>query len=606
MRRGAEIAKNQLGKVNSIRMQSRLRHWSQLARFGRKNSNSRQTTGGLKMTYTPNQWSSDRRAVVKAMLLGSASALIANVNALASSCGDNIVRAGTKSAPDSMNPFATWSSFWPTVFTYDFLVGVDAQRHDDRKGFARQWSVGDDGCTWTFKMWPGMKWSDGRPATARDAAFTYNFLRSSKGTANELNVGWNNTSGLENVESIAAIDDEILQIVTTKPSRWPIDNSILIVPEHIWKDISHADARRTFRNNPPLVGTGPMIVSEFQSGQFIRMTANKHFRTGQPPIAGVIFNLFTASDPIAQGLKSGSLDFGQGITIAQSESLSKDPKIAVRHSRVEQRNFLAFNTASGPGAGSTKALQDAAFRDAIGYAIDQKTIIDRAFRGYADPGVGLVMPVAADYYSDLNDIRRHFDFKEAARRLDAAGYRDTNGDGIREDKEGNRFQLELITGSAAGNQDLPIAVVQLIAGWLGQVGIPVAVTQLESGALGARTAPIANGGGKWDLLVSASWLSPSPSDLLVLGKSGDRNNRSYWKNERFDQLASETVVTIDRKKSKELIDEAARLIYSEAPYIMLCYPYLMNAFRKDCIQGWGSDDAVSMWGYFPFDRLKGI
>ncbi|TGT79363.1 ABC transporter substrate-binding protein, partial [Mesorhizobium sp. M5C.F.Ca.ET.164.01.1.1] len=97
--------------------------------------------------------------------------------------------------------------------------------------------------------------------------------------------------------------------------------------------------------------------------------------------------------------------------------------------RVERRNYLAFNTLSEKGAGSTKALQDPAFRDAIGYAIDQKAIVDRAYRGHADPGVGLVMPVAADYYSDLNDIRRHFDLAEANRRLDAAGYRDTNGDG---------------------------------------------------------------------------------------------------------------------------------------------------------------------------------
>ncbi|TIV05774.1 MAG: ABC transporter, partial [Mesorhizobium sp.] len=116
----------------------------------------------------------------------------------------------------------------------------------------------------------------------------------------------------------------------------------------------------------------------------------------------------------------------------------------------EQRNYLAFNTLSGKGAGSTKALQDPAFRDSIGYAIDQKTIVDKAFRGHADPGVGLAMPVTVDYYSELSDIRRHFDLAEAGRRLDAAGYRDINGDGIREDKEGKSFQLDLITGTLSG------------------------------------------------------------------------------------------------------------------------------------------------------------
>ncbi|WP_027534391.1 ABC transporter substrate-binding protein [Bradyrhizobium sp. WSM3983] len=547
-----------------------------------------------------------RRAVVKAMVFGSVAPWVMNSAALASSCGDRIVRVGAKLAPASLNPFATWSSFWPTAFTYDFLVGVDAQRHPDRRGFAKAWSVADDKVTWTFKIWPGMKWSDGRPATAGDAAFTYNYLRDSIGTPNELNVGWNNTTGLENVASIAAIDQETLQIVTKVPTRWPTDNVIMIVPEHIWKDVSHAAARSTFRNGAPLIGTGPMIVSEFQQGQFVRLTPNQYFRTGQPATAGVILSLLNTADSLVQGLKSGNLDYVASVTAAQWADLSKDPNVAVGQSRIEQRNFLAFNTASGRGEGSTKALQDPAFRDAIGYAIDLQTIVDRGFRGHADAGVGLVMPAAEDYFSDLSDIRRRFDLKEAARRLDAAGYRDANGDGVREDKEGKRFQLELITGTDSGTQEMPIAVVQLIAGWLGQIAIPVSVTQLDSGALGSRLTAPENGGGKWDLAVGGNWLSPAPHDILVLGKRGDRNNRSYWSNEQFEQLLSQVDVTVDLRKSRELVDRAVRLIYTEAPYIMLCYPLKLHAHRKDCIQGWGTEDAVSSWGYFPFDRLKAV
>ncbi|MER9032842.1 ABC transporter substrate-binding protein, partial [Mesorhizobium sp. M0674] len=516
------------------------------------------------------------------------------------------VRVGTIVAPDSMNPFATWSSYYPTVYTYDFLVGVDAQRHSDRKGFAKEWSVADDKLTWTFKIWPGMKWSDGQPATAKDAAFTYNYLLGSIGKPDELNIGENNTNGLEQVGSVVAIDHETLQIVTKSPTRWPVDNNIVMVPEHIWKDISYADARSTFRNDPPLVGTGPMIIQEFQQGQFARLSPNPHFRTGQLATKGMIFNFFTTADPIAQGLKSGNLDFGFGMTVAQWEDLSKDPNIVVAEARIEQRNYLAFNTVSGQGAGSTKALQDPAFRDAIGYAIDQQTLVDKAFRGHADPGVGLVMPAATEYYSDLSDIRRHFDLAEAGRRLDAAGYRDTDGDGVREDKEGNKFQLELITGASSGGLEIPIAAIQLVAGWLGQIGIPVSVTQLDSGALSARRRAPADGGGGWDLLVSSNWLSPSPHDLLGLGSSKAIGvyNSAYWRNEKFDELLSEIDRTADLAKSKELVDQATRLIYTDAPYIMLCYPMLLEAYRKDCFEGWGED--LSTWSYYPFDRLKPV
>lgn len=548
----------------------------------------------------------NRRTAVKAVLLGSAASWVVGSNAFASSCGDQIVRIGGAVAPDSMNPFATYGAFYPLFLTYDFLVGVDAQRHDDRKGFAQSWSVADDKLTWTFKLWPKMQWSDGHPATANDVAFTYNYLRKSIGAPDELNAGWNNVNGLEQIKSVTAVDDETLQIVTNVPTRWPADNIVMIVPEHIWKDVSYVEARSTFRNDPPLVGTGPMIVQEFEQGQFARLAPNPSFRTGKPATAGMIFSFFNNADPIAQGLKSGSLDYGMSLTAAQWTDLSTNSDVQVGQSRVEQRNYLAFNTASGEGAGSTKALQDPAFRDAVGYAIDQKLIVDRAFRGHADPGVGVVMTAASQYYSDLSDIRRHFDLTEAARRLDAAGYKDSDGDGIREDKGGKPFQLELITGNPTGNIEIPIAAVELIAGWLGQIGIPVSVTQLDPGAIQARTAVPAKGGGGWDLLVISNWLTSNPGDLVVIGKSGDRQNRSYWKNEKFDELVSAIDVAVELEKSKALIDQAARLIYTEAPYIMLCYPFQLDARRKDCFQGWGDQDIVSVNSYFPFDRLRPI
>ncbi|RWB69686.1 ABC transporter substrate-binding protein [Mesorhizobium sp.] len=554
-----------------------------------------------------NKLSYDRRTMLKAILAGSiAPWVITSRSFAASSCDDHIVRVGAVVDPDSMNPFATWGSFWPLTFCYDALVGVDAQRHPDRKGFAKGWSVAEDNVTWTFKIWPGMKWSDGKPATAKDVLFTYEYLRASVGKPHELNAGWNNASGLDVIKSITASDDETLIIVTKTPSNWPLDNTIMIVPEHIWKDISYADAGSGFPNDPPTVGTGPLIVSEFKRGQFARMTSNPYFRSGEPLIAGMILYFYSTSDPILQGLKSADLDYAYGLTGAQWADVSNDPEIVGVQFGIEQRNFLAFNTTAAEGAGSTKALQDPAFRDAIGYAIDQKTIVDRAFQGHAEPGVGLVPPVVAEYYSDLHEIRRHFDLAEAGRRLDAAGYRDADGDGIREDKEGNGFQLELISGTFSGFNEIPVATLQLISGWLGQIGIPVSVTQLDSGALENRTAPPEKGGGQWDLLVAGNWRSPDLTSLTNIAKSGELDNRSYWKNKRFDALVSEVKVTVDPGKRKDLMDQAVRLAYVEAPYIMLSYPLTLCARRKDCFEGWGEQDAVSAWSYFPFDRMKPI
>lgn len=99
-------------------------------------------------------------------------------------------------------------------------------------------------------------------------------------------------------------------------------------------------------------------------------------------------------------------------------------------------------------------------------------------------------------------------------------------------------------------------------------------------------------------------MSPFLHDLLGIGGSGQLENTSSWSNEQFDRLRSEVNVTADLKKSQEVVDQATRLIYAEAPYIMLAYPFVLEAFRTDCFKGWGED--ISLWSYCPFDRLRPV
>jgi peptide/nickel transport system substrate-binding protein len=546
-----------------------------------------------------------RRQVMHA--LGAASLGFAGMPRAAKAADDHLVRFGYVAAPDSLNPFATYGSFWPTSFNYDFLVGVDAQRFPDRKGFAKEWSVSSDGLTWRFKIWPGMKWSDGQPATAHDVAFTFDYIRGSIGTPDELNVGWNNTQGFDQIDSITVVDDQTVDIKTKAPSTFPIDAITMIVPGHIWKDIKRSDAKSSFLNEPPVVGTGPLVVMEWERGRFFRLASNKLFRNGSPSIDGLIYEFFQSTDPIVQGLKRGDIDYSSSVTAAQWEDLKKTPNIWVGEVKIEQADYLAFNTWSGPkGAGSTKALQDRAFRDAIGFAIDQKAIVRRALRGHGDEGVGPIVPVARDYFSDLSDVRRRFDLDEARRRLEAAGYHADGSGGNRKDKEGNNLQLQLITGTFSGTNESPIAVVELVSAWLGEIGIAVTVTRLDAGALNAKTDSPENGGGGWDLLIASRWLSPYPVDLLRIasGPATGGNNVSYWSNPDYDQLVKQVGMTIDLEKRQGIVNKAVRLVYQEAPYIFLDYPYGLDAHRTDRFTGWGVKEDVSQWGYFPFDRLK--
>jgi peptide/nickel transport system substrate-binding protein len=305
------------------------------------------------------------------------------------------------------------------------------------------------------------------------------------------------------------------------------------------------------------------------------------------------------------GLKDGSLDWIAPLTAAQWANLQGQSHIVVGETKIEQTDVLAFNTLAEVGKGSTAALQDPKFRDAVGYAIDQGAIVSRAFQGHADPGVGPIPPIAETYYSDLHDIQRQFDPVKAGQLLDAAGYK-LSGNGIRSDKQGNDIRLQLVYGTLSGTNQFPAAVVELIVAWLGQIGIPVTATRLDSAALYSKLELPSRGGGGFDLVVASRWYAPDAVSLLQIGATPTfvANNLSYWSNKEYDDLVNQVSVTVDVSTRKALVDKAARLIYTEAPFIFLDYPYQLDAHRDDHFIGWGDPDAVSTWSYFPLDRLR--
>lgn len=549
-----------------------------------------------------------RLAGLAALLAAVAGLLAPGLVTPAYGAQPSILRIGQVAAPDSLNPFATYAAFFPQTWIYDQLVGVDAQRHRDRLGFAKSWSVSSDGLTWTFKIWPNMKWSDGQPATAQDVKFTYDYIKSSVGKPDELNSGWNSTAGFDVVQSVNVVDPQTVTITTTHPSTWPIDNTNFIVPQHVWQSISYANARGPFKNPPPTVGTGPMIATQWQQGQsYFTFKPNPYFRNGKPAWSEATFSYYSSSDPMVQSLEAGTLDYGYGLTPTQFFALKGRKNIALDKVRIEQQDFMAFNTTSGQGHGSSTALQDAAFRDAVGYAIDVNAIANRGYQGLAQPGAGPIVPVASTYYSSLTSVRRNFSLSDAKQRLDAGGYR-LDSSGVRTDHQGKEIRLSLITGTPSGMDPVPIAVVDLIVGWLGQIGIPVTVTNLDSGAIYNKTSDPSSGGGGWDLAVAGRWYSPDPPTLLSIasGPAAGDNNVSYWSNADYDKLVNQISQTVNASQRKSLVNQASELVYKQAPAIFLDYPYFLGAYRTDHFQGWMRPEAASLWSYAPWDRLKPV
>lgn len=164
---------------------------------------------------------------------------------------------------DSMNP-AISQSGGITYLQYDMLVAISTKDFSPTPDLAERWQTSKDGLTWTFFIRHDMKWSDGKPITANDVAFTY------ERALNDPIGNWK--SYLDQIDSIRVVDDYTLAITTKSPTTSLLSALVPILPEHIFKSVD-AQELKTYENYPA-VTSGPFRVVKWVKGQYFQMDAN--------------------------------------------------------------------------------------------------------------------------------------------------------------------------------------------------------------------------------------------------------------------------------------------------------------------------------------------
>ena len=527
-------------------------------------------------------------AVVLAVLLAGVVAMVAAGPAAASSSpspgGKVVLRIGWTNEPDNLNPFigvnATDYEIWAS--TYDLLVApATKDLKPSTNGLAQSWDVSQDGLTWTFHLHKGMKWQDGQPITADDVAFTYNFIIKNQVAAfSSLTLG---------ITKAVALDPSTVQLVCDRPKADMLSIFVPILPEHIWKEVPAKLATSKYTNGPPYVGSGPFQVVEWKKGQYIRLEANKHYRLGSPKVDEILFETFTNADTMVQELKKGTIDAAYGIPPAEF--------LALRHAKGIQTAgyswfnwaFMSINSYEGKSKGNP-VLRDAAFRNALQYAIDRDKLVSIAWDGLAYPGYAPLPPKTwtdPDYsWKPSGAEQRPFDLAKARAALDAAGYRDTNGDGIREYK-GKPVELRLWADSQAVEDQ---RAAKLIAGWLGQIGLKIDLQTVDQGVYNDH---IWNMAGKtyepdYDLLVWQFDGWSDPGETLSCWTTGQINgwNLSAWSSAAYDKQNAVQQTAIEPQKRAAALWAMQSLMWSGSPMIVITHPFKLEAYRTDAWQGW--------------------
>ena len=489
------------------------------------------------------------RALV-ALAIAAAFAVAAAAPASAQEGGKKVLRMGWAQEPQTLNPFIDQDEedFRVWSLNYDLLVNFGLKDLGPVPGIAESWDISPDKKTVTYKLFADHKWSDGQPITSKDVKYSLETF-----APNSLLF----PSYVENVTSIETPDDLTVVIKTKQPDARVVGGLFAyILPEHIWGKQSVKKLTSTYKPTPPIVGSGPYVVSEWDRGRIIRMTRNPNFRGEKPKFDEVQWIKYGNTDAVDRALTLGEIDVVPEVAEASFARLAKTKNVKAVNSSSPSFTQLAFNLCSKqncPDAKFNPAVQDVTVRQAIAYAIDRNRINEIASRGIAFEGHGLLPEYYKAFYEQPADDYP-LDVDKAKQMLDDAGWKPGEG-GIRE-KGGQRLSFDLFVRSES---QLNIQDARLVAEMTKPIGVEFKVkivsvdklTEITTRKVDGKVAP------EFDTFIWGWGGDPYDPSLLLnllttkaIGASSD----AFYSNPEYDRLYEQQSGEFDLAKRKELVE----------------------------------------------------
>jgi len=528
----------------------------------------------------------------------------------------SVFTVGVSQDVDSLNPFvgitAAAYEIWQLV--YPTLTQYGAEDFSIEPGLAESWTESPDKTFWTYKIRPGLKWSDDVPLTARDAAYTFN--RIINGTFEKVNYG----NYVTNITKAEAPDDTTLILRVAKPSPLMEKLVVYILPEHVYSKIDET-AIQSFKNEPvdgkPIVGSGPYLVAERQVGQFIRMVANPNFYRGKPAVDEVVFKFYANPDALGQALRKGEIDYADGLEANVFDSLAGAPNVKRVAAVYPGFNEVSFNTGAQttdgkPIGDGNPLLKDKRLREAIGWSLDRKTLLEKVLGGNGSVGSTLIPPMFATWHlTPPNEVS--YDPEKARSLLDAAGYR-AGPDGIRRSGDGAPLSFRLFGRSDSATSK---KAVEFIKNYLADVGIEVNVSLVAEDALTEKV-----GQGEYDMFEWGWVVEPDPDYQLSTFTCGKRSyeedgsvvanlSDSFYCNPDYDALFAAQNVETDQAKRVEIVKQMQQILYDDWPYAVTYYYDNLIAYRTDRFEGYVPQPApdgsyLFQYGTWTYENLRPV
>jgi peptide/nickel transport system substrate-binding protein len=534
---------------------------------------------------------------------------------------------GSTGEPTGLNPLVGYTSqdYYQWMLTYDILInfGTKDFSPDFQHSIVTSVDSSTDGMTFTYHLRPGLKWSDGQPLTAADAAWTLNYYKKSQ--------AYNFSADVALMKDAVAQDDTTLIIHSTVPTSVYSGRTVylydFILPEHIWAKYENDSKAASLFSDLPAVGSGPFVMTKYVKGQYVELDKNPYYWGNsvpgmKPTIDKVIYRIFDNEDAMAAGVANGELDFAYFQSANLLNTLKTKPGVTIRGSQVPSFDEIGLNAGAAyqtdpaggfkPHGDGALALTDVRVRQAIRMAVDSKTLVDKVLQGYGVPAISPISPQSGGPWtppSSAPDLS--FNIANANTMLDQAGY--TMGpNGVRIDPN-NHKPLEFRYFTRTSDQNT-VKTAPYVQAWLKEIGIKVDIQSVTSTKLENIIQA-----GNYEMFHWGWYPNPDPGSMLNDFTCAQRapnpatygNNDSYYCNPQYDQLYKDQMAATDPTKRFDIIHQMQDMLYTDQSYIMLYYSDALEAWRSDKWTGFQSQpgpngDALAAYGPLSFVSIRPV
>ncbi|MGB2842748.1 MAG: ABC transporter substrate-binding protein [Halobacteriota archaeon] len=425
---------------------------------------------------------------------------------------------------------------------YETLVMEDADLKIQPL-LAESWEVAEDGKVWTFHLRKGIKFHDGSPFNASTVKFSFEYKPEAYRALYAM------------LNSIDTPDDYTVKFVLNKsyaPLLRDVSSAPIMSPTAV-------DENGEFKSP---VGTGPFKFDEWVKGQKIVLVKNENYWRGSPKLEAVTFKIIPDASARAMALETEEIDLtghraGRGVLyVSDIPRLREEPEIKIVEGYTQPCvSWIQLNTEKEP-------FSDLKVRKAVYYGIDTQKMVTSVIGETAAPLLKgpLSMP-CTEHLLNQNLTWYPYNQEKAKELLAEAGWKDTDGDGIR-DRNGEQLKVTFVL--SAFSPELP-KIAEIVQAQLKEIGMDVKLQIVEYGAQQMMFEK-----GQYDMMMQMGVCGHGDTSLwLNYFFHSKRGVRCAFKDEQLTTLIDRLYTTVNSKDRLNVFYEIQEIMEEDAPGVFL-------------------------------------